>query len=67
MSPLQSLRKQITLFNLMPKTWILYRVWVKVMMFNATVNNISAISRQSVLLVDETGVPGENNRPATSH
>jgi len=33
---------------------------------NATFNNISAISWQSVLLVKETGVPGENKRPATS-
>jgi hypothetical protein len=30
------------------------------MMFEASFNNISAISWQSVLLVDETGVPGEN-------
>jgi hypothetical protein len=30
------------------------------MVFNATFNNISAISWLSVLLVDETGVPGEN-------
>ena len=30
------------------------------MMFNATFNNISAISWWSVLLVEETGVPGEN-------
>jgi hypothetical protein len=37
------------------------------MMFNATFNNISAISWQSVLLVEETGVPGENNRPVASH
>jgi hypothetical protein len=29
--------------------------------FNATVNNISAISLWSVLLVEETGVPGENH------
>ena len=32
-----------------------------VMVFNATFNNISAISWQSVLLVEETGVPGENH------
>ena len=38
-----------------------------VMVFNATFNNISVISSQSVLLVEETGVPGENHRPATSH
>ena len=32
------------------------------MMFNATFNNISAISGLYVLLVEETGVPGENHR-----
>ena len=32
-------------------------------MFNATFNNISVISWQSVLLVEETGVPGEKHRP----
>ena len=37
------------------------------MVFNATFNNISLISWQSVLLVEETGVPGENHWPATSH
>ena len=34
------------------------------MVFNTTFNNISVISLQSVLLVEETGVPGENHRPA---
>jgi hypothetical protein len=34
---------------------------VGVVVFNATFNNISVISRQSVLLVDEIGVPGENH------
>jgi hypothetical protein len=33
-----------------------------VMVFNATVNNISVTSWRSVLLVEETGVPGENHR-----
>jgi hypothetical protein len=37
------------------------------MVFNATFNNISAISWQSVLLVDETGVPGEIHRLAANH
>ena len=37
------------------------------MVFNATVNNISAILWRSVLLVDEAEVPGENHRPAASH
>jgi hypothetical protein len=34
------------------------------MVFNATFNNISVISWQSVLLVEETG---ENHRPVASH
>jgi len=34
---------------------------------NATFNNISVISGRSVLLVEETGGPGENHRPVTSH
>ena len=37
------------------------------MEFNATFNNISAISWRSVLLVEETAVPEENNRSAASH
>ena len=39
---------------------------VRVMVFNATFNNISAISRWSVLFVVETRVLQENQRPATS-
>jgi hypothetical protein len=31
------------------------------MVFNATFNNISVISLRSVLLVEETGVPGEKH------
>jgi hypothetical protein len=42
-----------------------YRVWF--MVFNATFNNISVISWQSVLLVEETGVPGENHQPVAGH
>jgi hypothetical protein len=37
------------------------------MVFNATFNNISAILWWSVLMVEETGEPGENHRPVTSH
>ena len=37
------------------------------MVFNTTFNNISVISWQSVLLVEETRVPRENHRPAASH
>jgi len=37
------------------------------MMLNATFKNFSVISWWSVLLVEETGVPGENHRPVASH
>jgi hypothetical protein len=37
------------------------------MALHATFNNISIISWWSVLLVEETRVPGENHRPAASH
>jgi hypothetical protein len=37
------------------------------MVFNATFNNITVISWRSVVLVEETGLPGENHRPAASH
>jgi len=36
-------------------------------MYNATFINISAISWWSVLLVEETRLHRENNRPAVSH
>jgi hypothetical protein len=36
------------------------------MVFNATFNNISDISWRSVLLVEETGVPGENYQSSPS-
>jgi hypothetical protein len=39
----------------------------RVMVFNATFNNISVISWQSVLLMEEMGVPGENHQPATKN
>ena len=37
------------------------------MVCNATFNNNSVISWRWVLLVEETGVPGENHRPVASH
>ena len=37
------------------------------MVFNTTFNNISVISWWSVLLVEETGEPGENHRAVASH
>ena len=46
------------------------RVRMRVMVFEATFNNISVISPilwRSVLLVEETGVPRENHRPVANH
>jgi hypothetical protein len=40
---------------------------VKFMVLNATFNNISVILWWSVLLVEESGVPGESHQPAASH
>ena len=37
------------------------------MVFNTTFNNISFISWRSVWLVEETGGPWENHRPAACH
>jgi hypothetical protein len=49
------------------KMLLCYAVWFGFMKFNATSNNIPVISWRSVLLVEETGVPGDNHRPAVSH
>ena len=40
---------------------------VRVMVLNTTFNHISVISWQSVLLVEEAKVPGENHQPVASH
>jgi hypothetical protein len=39
----------------------------RVMVFNVTFNNISAILWLSVLLEEETGVSEETHQPAASH
>jgi hypothetical protein len=44
-----------------------YRSIFRFMVFNATFNNIAVISWRSVLLVEETDVPGENHRPVASY
>jgi hypothetical protein len=36
------------------------------MVFNATFNNILAISWRSVLLMEETGIPGEKHLPVAN-
>jgi hypothetical protein len=45
------------------------QIWFRFefMVLHATLNNISVISWKSVLLVKETGEPGENHRPVASH
>jgi hypothetical protein len=40
---------------------------IRFMVFKATFNNISDISWWSVLLVEKTGIPGENHTPVSSH
>ena len=47
--------------------WHLNLIEVGLFVFNATFNNISAISWQSVLLVEETEGPEENHRPVASY
>ena len=49
------------------KTHSLYFYVPCLLVFNATFNNISAISWRLVFLVKETGGPGENHRPFASH
>ena len=46
---------------------LITNMFVCLVVFNATFNNISVISWQSVLLVEETGGSGENHRPVASH
>ena len=41
--------------------------WYRVMVFNTTFSNVSAISWRWVLLAEEARVPGENHRPAANH
>jgi hypothetical protein len=53
--------------NLIAKKGHLHVTHNEFMVFTATFNNVTVISWQSVLLVEETGVPGENHRPAASH
>ena len=56
-----------------PSTYIFSNLYVfikyglGVVVFNATFNNISVISWQSVLLVEETIVPREKHWPAANH
>ena len=42
-------------------------LFICLMMLSATFTNISVISWRSVLLVEETGVPGDKHRPVANH
>ena len=42
-------------------------LWARAMVFNTAFNTISVISWRSVLLAEETGVPGEKYQPVASH
>jgi len=50
-----------------PYNSVLKYTRVMVIVFNATFNNISVILWRSILLMEETGVPGENHWPVVSH
>jgi hypothetical protein len=40
---------------------------IKAMVLNAAFNNVSVKSLPSVLLIDETGLPGEHHRLVAGH
>ena len=52
---------------LIMKALVLWTYIVCFMVFNATFNNISVISWQSILFVEETGGPRENHWSVASH
>ena len=52
---------------LFPTSCTLHISGLRFMVFNATFNNISVISWRSVLMAEETSVPGQNHRPVASH
>jgi hypothetical protein len=60
-----------TLISIFKKTFALLNrlclLFACLMVFNTTFNNISVITWPSVLLVEETGGPGENHRPVACH
>ena len=60
----------ITIFNCHVQPFSSSWRWSDLMwfiVFNATFSNISTISWRPVLVVEETGVPGENHRPWPSN
>jgi len=55
--------QQYNIFNELDFDYFFFDFWG----FNATFNNISAISWRPVLVKEEAGVPGENHRPWASN
>jgi hypothetical protein len=62
-------RYQDSTFSIVPSPTIPRTIsgLIDFLCFNATFHNISAISWRPVLVVEETGVPGENHRPWASN
>ena len=60
----------IVILNNTKKENHLHNIYTRAMamgsVLNATFNNISGISWRSVLLVKETGIPGENHSPVAT-
>jgi hypothetical protein len=57
-------------WNPIDRNWIsnlILLFFIVLCCFNATINNISAILWRSVILGEETGVPGKNHWLVTSH
>ena len=54
----------VTCWSVASKKWVCLAWFV---VFNAAFNNIAVISWWSFLLVEKTGVPGENHWPAANH
>ena len=67
MSHIYGIIKKVLLMLMFKDEVVYLQNYVCLMVFNATFNNISVISWRSVLLVEKTGVPGENHRPVASH
>ena len=63
----KGIKKDINLQTLMELKIGFICLRVRVMVSNAIFSNISVISLQLVLLVEETRVFGENHQPAASH
>jgi hypothetical protein len=65
MSLLLTVQDQNVVDKFVVVSYWFYLAWF--MVLNATFNNVSVISRRSVLLVKEIGVSGENHRPVASY